>query len=74
MRLTGYRLIVGKYFIKPLREKRHRALLLGHQPFACGSEATGSAYADIDVCNRNSHRHVYLYDGNAARGVEAITL
>ncbi len=47
---------------------------LGHQPFAGGPEATGGAYADIDVCNRNSHRHVYLYDGDAGRGVEAITL
>ena len=37
------------------REERHRALLLGHQPFAGGPEATGGGYADIDACNRNSH-------------------
>ena len=57
-----------------MREQRRRALLLGHQPFAGGPEGAGGAYVDIDACNRNSHRHVYLYDGDTARRGEAITL
>ena len=45
------------------REVRHRALLLGHQPFASGPAKAGGAYADIDACNGNSHRYVYLLKG-----------
>ncbi len=34
----------------------------------------GGGYADIDACNRSSHRPVYLYDGDMARRGEAITI